>query len=59
MAFMDRYDNGSWHIESELGIGGYGKVYKISKVEFGFKSYSALKVIPVPQSSLEIDRIYL
>jgi serine/threonine protein kinase len=42
---------------SQIGEGEFSKVYKIVKEEFGFKYYSALKVIPVPQSSSEISQL--
>jgi serine/threonine protein kinase len=57
MAFIDRYDNGLWHIESKLGEGAFGVVYKISKEEHGFVSAAALKVIPVPQSGEDIQQL--
>ncbi|KNY27494.1 serine/threonine-protein kinase [Pseudobacteroides cellulosolvens] len=39
---------GSWKIEDLVGEGSYGKVYKISKDEWGFKYESALKHIEIP-----------
>ncbi|MDR2751213.1 MAG: serine/threonine protein kinase, partial [Clostridiales bacterium] len=57
MGLLDKYEDGLWHIESEIGKGSFGQVYLISKVEYGFKSYSALKVIPVPQSNSEIGQM--
>ncbi|MDR1642559.1 MAG: leucine-rich repeat domain-containing protein [Clostridiales bacterium] len=57
MSFIDKYDSGTWRIESLLGEGAYGKVYKVSKEEYGYKSYAALKVIPVPHSSSEIGQL--
>ncbi|MDR1641949.1 MAG: serine/threonine protein kinase [Clostridiales bacterium] len=58
MSFIDEYDRGEWRIESVLGNGAYGKVYKIFKEEAeGIKTYSALKVIPVPQSDSEIRQL--
>jgi serine/threonine protein kinase len=39
---------GSWYIDSLIGEGAFGKVYKIRKTEFGETYYSALKVIPIP-----------
>jgi internalin A len=57
-------------MESFLGEGAYGKVYKVSNEEdsnekvykvsnkeFGHKSYAALKVIPIPYSSSEISQL--
>jgi Leucine-rich repeat (LRR) protein len=57
LSFIDKYNSGAWRIESLLGEGSYGKVYKISKEEFGHKSYAALKVIPVPHSSSELSQL--
>ncbi|MDR1639976.1 MAG: leucine-rich repeat domain-containing protein [Clostridiales bacterium] len=57
MSFIDKYNSGTWRIESLLGEGSCGKVYKISKEEFGHKSYAALKVIPVPHSSSELSQL--
>ncbi|MDR1639770.1 MAG: hypothetical protein LBT59_08765 [Clostridiales bacterium] len=53
MSFIEKYDP-AWSIDSELGEGGFSKVYKIVKEEFGNKYYSATKVIPVPQNSAEL-----
>ncbi len=39
---------GSWHIDELIGEGSFGKVYKISKEEWGFKYESALKLISIP-----------
>jgi hypothetical protein len=51
LSFMNEYDSGAWRLESEIGKGSFGTVYKISKEEHGEKRYAALKVIPVPQTS--------
>ncbi|WP_265444533.1 DUF5050 domain-containing protein [Acetivibrio straminisolvens] len=39
---------GAWRVESFIGEGSYGKVYKIFKEEWGFKYQSALKLISIP-----------
>ncbi|MEN2774514.1 DUF5050 domain-containing protein [Acetivibrio clariflavus] len=39
---------GSWYIEKFLGQGSYGKVFKLSKEEWGYKYESALKIISIP-----------
>jgi len=39
---------GAWFVESFIGEGSYGKVYKIYKEEWGFKYQSALKFISIP-----------
>ena len=43
-----------WVIEEIIGQGSYGSVYKIRKSEYGVTTYSALKVIKIPQSSADI-----
>jgi Leucine-rich repeat (LRR) protein len=57
MAFIERYDNGLWHIESEIGEGDIGHVYKISKQERGYIYTKALKVIQVPGSITNIQQL--
>ncbi len=39
---------GGWYIDGLIGEGSFGKVYKISKEEWGFKYESALKLICIP-----------
>lgn len=46
-----------WTIEELLGEGAYGKVYKISRREFGYTYYSALKVITIPKNVSEVKAI--
>ncbi len=41
---------GSWLIEKFIGQGSFGKVYKISKEEWGYKYESALKVMSIPSN---------
>ncbi len=43
-----------WVIDKIIGQGSYGSVYKIHKSEYGVTTYSALKVIKIPQSSADI-----
>ncbi|WP_312370284.1 protein kinase domain-containing protein [Lachnoclostridium sp.] len=47
----------SWYIDKELGEGSFGYVYKIYKEEYGTKYYSALKIIPVPRTELEVKEL--
>ena len=49
---------GDWVIESHLGSGSFGDVYKIKKEEFGITYYSAMKVIKIPQDKNEEQRLY-
>ncbi len=48
--YVKRYEPfwGSWHMEKFIGQGSYGKVYKISKEEWGYKYESALKLMSIP-----------
>lgn len=43
-----------WKIVELIGEGAYGKVFKIEKTNYGITTYSALKVIRVPQSPADI-----
>lgn len=46
-----------WKVESLLGEGSFGKVYKIIREELGYVYDSALKVIHIPQSPSEVASI--
>jgi beta-lactam-binding protein with PASTA domain/serine/threonine protein kinase len=46
-----------WKVESLIGEGSFGKVYKIVREEFGYKYVSALKVITIPQTLSEVETI--
>jgi len=46
---------GSWHIESLIGEGSFGKVYKVRKEEFGKTYFSAVKMISIPYSEGEVN----
>ncbi len=50
MEYVKRYEPvwGSWSIDSFIGDGSFGKVYRVSKEDWGFKYISALKFISVP-----------
>ena len=39
---------GSWHVDSLIGEGSFGKVYKVRREEFGRVYYSAEKMITTP-----------
>ncbi|MCL2082889.1 MAG: protein kinase [Oscillospiraceae bacterium] len=45
---------GVWKIESVLGEGSFGKVYKAVREEFGKEYYCAIKHISIPKSNEEI-----
>ncbi len=53
--FEPFWDN--WYITEELGEGGFGKVYKVERKEFGNIYTAALKHIRVPQSQSEVKSI--
>lgn len=46
-----------WTLESLIGEGSFGKVYKIVRKEFGHEYESALKIIRVPHNSAEVASI--
>lgn len=49
---------GSWYVDdSPLGEGSFGKVYKVHKEEFGRRYYAAVKIISLPQSQEDLNRI--
>jgi serine/threonine protein kinase len=48
---------GVWYIESLIGEGSFGKVYKIRRQEFGKTYYSAVKFISIPQHDSEIRQM--
>ena len=45
---------GSWHVESLLGEGSYGKVYKLRREEFSKTYFSAVKLLSIPHNESEI-----
>ncbi|MCL1919013.1 MAG: leucine-rich repeat domain-containing protein [Peptococcaceae bacterium] len=48
---------GRWHVDSLLGEGAFGKVYKVRREEYGKTYYSAVKIISIPQDEAEIRRM--
>ncbi|MCL2461983.1 MAG: protein kinase [Defluviitaleaceae bacterium] len=48
---------GSWHVDSIIGEGSFGKVYKVRKEEFGRTYYSAVKIISIPQNEADLRLI--
>lgn len=46
-----------WEIESEIGAGSCGVVYKIKRQDIGGTYYSALKVISIPTSREETESL--
>ena len=48
----------TWNIDSLIGTGGFGSVYKIYREEFGKKHYCALKIISIPRTAAEEKQAY-
>lgn len=46
---------GNWEIVAELGEGSFGKVFRLEKNTYHIKASSALKVLTVPHSQVEIE----
>lgn len=44
---------GNWKVTELIGEGGFGKVYKIEREDFGIHNVAALKVLTVPGDSSE------
>ena len=44
-----------WTVEYEIGRGSFGSVYRISRDLFGKRSFSAMKVLRIPQNLSEIQ----
>mgnify|MGYP000481523499 CR=1 FL=1 len=48
---------GNWYIESLIGEGSFGRVYKIYHEELGEKYYSAVKYFSIPTNLSEIKQL--
>ena len=46
-----------WKIDELIGQGAFGKVYKISKEDFGHVYGAALKIIEIPQNMSEVEYV--
>ncbi|RDU25148.1 protein kinase domain-containing protein [Anaerosacchariphilus polymeriproducens] len=49
---------GNWYVDSFIGEGSFGKVYKIKRTECGNVNYAALKIISIPKTENEIKQAY-
>ncbi|MCL1791413.1 MAG: serine/threonine protein kinase [Peptococcaceae bacterium] len=48
---------GIWHIDSYVGSGSFGKVYKIYRKDSGQTSYAAVKIVSIPYDDTEIQQM--
>ena len=48
---------GEWHVESFIGAGSFGRVYKIYRDELNNRFYSALKYISLPAEESEVKQL--
>ncbi|MDR2572474.1 MAG: protein kinase [Oscillospiraceae bacterium] len=46
-----------WKVDSLIGEGSFGKVYKAVREEHGMTTYSAIKIVSIPQSDAEITAL--
>ena len=46
-----------WHVETMIGRGSYGTVYRAVRSGHGHTSYAAIKVIEIPQGQAEADEL--
>lgn len=44
---------GHWSVETKIGSGAFGTVYKLRREEFGSEFFSALKVISIPPENVD------
>ena len=50
---------GDWYVESLIGTGSFGRVYRICRDELGSRFYSAMKYISIPSDAAEIRQLRL
>lgn len=55
MTIGDKWNG--WTVDSFIGEGSFGRVYRIVRTEFGHTYESALKVIRIPQTDAEISAV--
>lgn len=48
---------GNWTVSHPIGEGGFGKVYALTRNEFGTDYFAALKVITIPSSEAELQSV--
>lgn len=49
---------GAWYVDSILGEGSFGKVYKVKREEFGNVFYSAVKMISIPYTEADLQQAW-
>lgn len=47
----------TWYIDSFIGEGSYGYVYRIYREDYGIRTYSALKIISIPKTAAEAKQL--
>ena len=48
----------AWYVDGNpIGAGSFGQVYRVHKEEFGHTYYSAVKIMTLPQSSEDLNRV--
>lgn len=47
-----------WQVVEEIGKGSYGTVYKAVRHEMSVTSFSAIKIISIPQNEAEVTSLY-
>ena len=48
---------GTWYVESLLGAGSFGQVYRIRQKVYARTYYSAVKIISIPHDRTELQRM--
>ena len=48
---------GKWYLESLLGKGSFGQVYRVRREEFGKTWYCAVKIVSIPQDDDELRQL--
>ena len=48
---------GAWYVDSLIGEGSFGKVYKVRREEFSNTYYSAVKIITIPQNNTDLRQL--
>ncbi|MDR2355899.1 MAG: Ig-like domain-containing protein [Clostridiales Family XIII bacterium] len=48
---------GSWRVDAPIGEGSFGKVYRVSREEFGRTYYAAVKILSIPQNEADLRQM--